>query len=82
MVTRRICALLALAAGTFTFVTTETLPIGLLLPIAADLHTSPSATGLLVTWYGLVVVVATLPLTHLTRPAPPPPSTWVSPRAP
>jgi MFS transporter, DHA1 family, inner membrane transport protein len=63
-------ALLGLAMGTFVFVTTETLPIGLLLPISADLGVSPSATGLLVTWYGLVVVVASLPLTQLTRRVP------------
>jgi len=63
-------ALLGLAAGTFVYVTTETLPIGLLLPISADLEITPSAAGLLVTWYGLVVVVASLPLTQLTRRVP------------
>jgi DHA1 family inner membrane transport protein len=61
-------ALLAVAA--FAYVTTETLPIGLLLLITADLDVSPSAAGLLVTWYGLVVVVASIPLTHLTRRVP------------
>jgi MFS transporter, DHA1 family, inner membrane transport protein len=60
-------ALLALALAAFAYVTTETLPIGLLLPMTADLGVSPSAVGLLVTYYGLVVVVASLPLTHLTR---------------
>jgi DHA1 family inner membrane transport protein len=63
-------ALVALAASAFTYVTTETLPIGLLLPIAGDLHASPSAVGLLVTWYGLVVVLASIPLTQLTRRVP------------
>jgi MFS transporter, DHA1 family, inner membrane transport protein len=63
-------ALLALAVAAFTYVTTETLPIGLLLPMTADLGVSPSAVGLLVTYYGLVVVVASLPLTHLTRRVP------------
>ena len=67
---RAVGALLGLAVGTFVYVTTETLPIGLLLPISADLGVSPSATGLLVTWYGLVVVVASIPLTHLTRRVP------------
>jgi MFS transporter, DHA1 family, inner membrane transport protein len=67
---RAVGALLGLAVGTFVYVTTETLPIGLLLPISADLGVSPSAAGLLVTWYGLVVVVASLPLTQLTRRVP------------
>ena len=67
---RAVGALLGLAVGTFVYVTTETLPIGLLLPISADLAITPSAAGLLVTWYGLVVVVASLPLTQLTRRVP------------
>jgi MFS transporter, DHA1 family, inner membrane transport protein len=65
-----VVALLALAVSTFVYVTTETLPIGLLLPIAADLGVGPSAAGLLVTWYGLVVVAASIPLTQLTRQVP------------
>jgi MFS transporter, DHA1 family, inner membrane transport protein len=67
---RAVGALLALAVATFVYVTTETLPIGLLLPISADLGVSPSAAGLLVTWYGLVVVATSLPLTQLTRRVP------------
>jgi MFS transporter, DHA1 family, inner membrane transport protein len=67
---RAVVALLALAVSTFAYVTTETLPIGLLLPIAADLGVGPSAAGLLVTWYGLVVVVASIPLTQLTQRVP------------
>jgi hypothetical protein len=63
-------ALLALAVAAFAYVTTETLPIGLLLLITADLDVSPSTAGLLVTYYGLVVVVASIPLTHLTRRVP------------
>jgi MFS transporter, DHA1 family, inner membrane transport protein len=63
-------ALLALAVAAFTYVTAETLPIGLLLLMTADLGVSPSAVGLLVTCYGLVVVVASLPLTHVTRRMP------------
>ena len=54
-------ALLALAVAAFAYVTTETLPIGLLLLITADLGVSPSTAGLLVTYYGLVVVVASIP---------------------
>ena len=67
---KAIGALLALAVATFVYVTTETLPIGLLLLISADLGISTSVAGLLVTWYGLVVVVASLPLTQLTRRVP------------
>ena len=63
-------ALLALAVAAFAYVTTETLPIGLLLLITADLDVSPSTAGLLVTYYGLVVVAASIPLTHLTRRVP------------
>lgn len=60
-------SLAALAAATFLYVTTETLPIGLLPQIADDLGVSPSAVGLLVTVYGLMVVLATIPLTRLTQ---------------
>jgi predicted MFS family arabinose efflux permease len=56
--------LAALALSTFVYVTTETLPIGLLPQIAGDLGSTQSAVGLLVTAYGLVVVVATFPLTR------------------
>jgi DHA1 family inner membrane transport protein len=60
-------ALAALALSTFAYVTAETLPIGLLPEIAHGLRSSTSAVGLLVTAYGLVVVVATIPLTRLTH---------------
>ncbi len=59
--------LAALALSTFVYVTTETLPIGLLPQIAGDLGSSQSAVGLLVTAYGLVVVIATFPLTRATH---------------
>ncbi|MFI6076151.1 MFS transporter [Actinoplanes sp. NPDC051343] len=65
--TRARLALAALALSTFTYVTTETLPIGLLPQIADGLQARASSVGLLVTAYGLIVVVATLPLTRLTR---------------
>jgi DHA1 family inner membrane transport protein len=68
--TRAVAALIALALSTFTYVTAETLPIGLLLPIAHDLHSTVSAVGLLVTFYGLVVVLTSIPLTQLTRRIP------------
>jgi DHA1 family inner membrane transport protein len=63
-------ALIALSTAAFLFVTSETLPIGLLRPIGEDLHVSDSAVGLLVTYYGLVVVFTSLPLTQLTRRVP------------
>jgi DHA1 family inner membrane transport protein len=65
-----VAALLALAVAAFTYVTAETLPIGLLLLMTADLDVAPSTVGLLVTYYGLVGVVASLPLTHVTRRVP------------
>jgi DHA1 family inner membrane transport protein len=67
---RAVAALLALATSTFLYVTAETLPIGLLHPIAAGLDASDSGVGQLVTLYGLVVVLASLPLTYLTRAVP------------
>lgn len=67
---RAVVVLIALAISAFTFVTTETLPIGLLLLIAADLNVTQVAAGMLVTCYGLVVVVASVPLTLLTRRMP------------
>jgi MFS transporter, DHA1 family, inner membrane transport protein len=65
-----IFALLALSLSTFTYVTTEILPIGLLPLIAHDLGSTTSAVGLLVTAYGMVVVLASIPLTRLTRRVP------------
>jgi predicted MFS family arabinose efflux permease len=67
---KAVAALVALSVSTFMYVTTEVLPIGLLPLIADDLHTTRSAVGLLVTGYGLVVVVASIPLTRLTRRVP------------
>jgi DHA1 family inner membrane transport protein len=67
---RSVITLLALAVSTFVFVTTETLPIGLLPLMADDLGVTQAAVGLLVTGYGLVVVVASIPLTRWTRRVP------------
>jgi DHA1 family inner membrane transport protein len=64
---RAVAALLALTLGSFAFVTTENLPIGLLTLMADDLDKSLSSIGFLVTGYALVVVVASVPLTHVTR---------------
>lgn len=62
-----IMALSVLSLSTFAYVTTESLPIGLLPLIAHDLGSTASEVGLLVTAYGLVVVVASIPLTRLTQ---------------
>lgn len=59
-------AVLALSLGAFCFVTTESLPIGLLRLIADDLDASPSAVGLLVTGYGIVIAVVCVPLVRAT----------------
>jgi predicted MFS family arabinose efflux permease len=59
--------LTALTMSTFLYVTVETLPVGLLPQIAGDLGVRASAVGLLVTAYGMIVVVATIPLTRLTQ---------------
>ncbi|MEV6342895.1 MFS transporter [Actinoplanes sp. NPDC051851] len=63
-------AMLALAMAAFCYVATETLPIGLLSLISADLGVTTSSAGLLVTGYALAVSVVTFPLTHLTRNVP------------
>jgi predicted MFS family arabinose efflux permease len=67
---RATAALAALSVAAFCFVTTEVMPIGLLTLIAADLHRSASQTGLLVTGYAVVVVLASLPLARLTHQVP------------
>lgn len=64
---RAIVALVALSVSAFTFVTAENLPGGLLTLIAADLGRSTSEIGFLVTGYAAVVVLASLPLSRLTR---------------
>jgi len=67
---RAVGALVGLAGGTFLYTTAEALPIGLLLPMATDLAVSPSQVGTLITAYGAVVVVASVPLTALVRRVP------------
>jgi len=56
----------ALALGAFCFGTTETVPVGLLPLIASDMHVPVSAAGLLVTGYGTVVALVSVPLIRLT----------------
>ncbi|WP_158299733.1 MFS transporter [Glycomyces paridis] len=67
---RSVAALLALAVAAFCFVTAETMPVGLLSEIAADLKVPPSQVGLLVTGYAITVVVATLPLVRAVARVP------------
>ena len=67
---RMTTALVGLTLSTFTFITAETLPIGLLPLIGRDLAVTPSEVGLLVSAYAVVVVVATIPLTRLTARVP------------
>lgn len=67
---KALAALGALSLATFTHITAEVLPIGLLVPIADDLDTSQAAIGRLVTGYALVVVLASVPLAHVTRRIP------------
>ncbi|MCP2340215.1 MFS transporter [Actinomadura rupiterrae] len=51
---------LVVAAGTFTIVTTEMLPVGLLPPLAHDLHVSEGAAGLAVMLPGVVAAASAL----------------------
>jgi MFS transporter, DHA1 family, inner membrane transport protein len=60
----------ALALSSFAYVTSESLPIGLLELIADDLDTSRSAVGLLVSGFALTVAAVSLPMTRLTRSVP------------
>ncbi|MFB8438387.1 MFS transporter [Streptomyces niveus] len=50
-------SVLAVAAATFSVVTTEMLPVGLLTPLGAGLDTSDGTTGLAVTLPGLVAAL-------------------------
>jgi predicted MFS family arabinose efflux permease len=65
-----LAALAAVGAAAFCFITGENLVVGLLPQMSSSLHSSLSATGLLVTFYAVVVVLASAPLTHLTRRVP------------
>ncbi len=63
-------ALLALATAAFSYVATETMPIGVLPLIAADLDTSASSIGLMITGYAVVVAVVSVPLAYVTQRVP------------
>ncbi|MEU2516698.1 MFS transporter [Streptomyces syringium] len=58
-------AVFALALGTFSFVTTETLPIGLLPSIGAGVDVSVGTAGFLVTGFAAVAAITAAPLTTL-----------------
>ncbi|MEV0562639.1 MFS transporter [Dactylosporangium sp. NPDC050588] len=63
-------ALAALSVATFTFVTVEVMPIGLLTVIADDLGRTRAEAGLLLTGYAAVVLVLSVPMAVLTRRLP------------
>jgi DHA1 family inner membrane transport protein len=67
---RTTAALIGLTVATFTFITSETLPIGLLPQIAHGLDVPVPSVGLLVSAYAGIVVIATLPLTRATARVP------------
>src|SRR5882757_8333496 len=60
-------ALYALTAGAFGIGTTEFVIMGLLLQVAADLHVTITAAGLLISGYALGVFVGAPVLTIATR---------------
>ncbi|HET9124540.1 MAG TPA: MFS transporter [Solirubrobacteraceae bacterium] len=62
--------LFVLAAACFTFVTTETQPVALLVPMARGLHVSESTIGLLMTAYAGVAALSAIPLTVLASRVP------------
>ncbi|MFJ7163959.1 MFS transporter [Streptomyces globosus] len=59
-------AVIGLALGVFSFVTTETLPIGLLPSIAEGTSVSLGSAGFLVTGFAAIAAVTAAPLTALT----------------
>jgi predicted MFS family arabinose efflux permease len=65
-----LAAAAAVGAAAFCFITGENLVVGLLPQMSSSLHSSLSATGLLVTFYAVVVVLTSAPLTYLTRRVP------------
>ena len=64
---RSILALAALGAAAFCFVAGENLPVSLLPLLSSGLGVSLSVAGFLVTIYAVTVVLASAPLTQLTR---------------
>jgi predicted MFS family arabinose efflux permease len=62
-------AVVSIMAGIFAIVTAEILPIGLLLPIAAEFSVSPGVSGVMMTVPGLVAAVTAPLATVLTARA-------------
>jgi predicted MFS family arabinose efflux permease len=71
---RSLLTLAALAAATFIVMTTETLPVGLLAPMADAFGVGAGQVGTLVTSYAAVVMVGALPLSILVSRFP---AIWV-----
>ncbi len=65
-----VAALAALSAAAFVFVTSETLPVGLLPQISSDLAVSEGRTGLLLTFYAIVAGGTAIPFTAWTTQLP------------
>ncbi len=63
-------ALAALSAAAFVYVTSETLPVGLLPQISSDLAVSEGRTGLLLTFYAIVAGATAIPFTAWTTHLP------------
>jgi predicted MFS family arabinose efflux permease len=63
-------ALAVLSASAFVYVTAETLPVGLLPPIAHGLSVSEADVGLLLTSYAVVAGLTTIPFTAITMGIP------------
>ncbi|WP_185332887.1 MFS transporter [Acetobacter pasteurianus] len=61
-----IIGLCALFAATFTAITSEVAPVGLLIDMANSFHITEGKAGLAVSAYALVVALAAVPLTILT----------------
>ncbi len=59
-------AVAALSLGTFAFVSTELMPIGILPSIAEGVNVSLGQAGFLVTGFAMVVAIAAAPLTAVT----------------
>jgi predicted MFS family arabinose efflux permease len=60
-------AVVALSLGTFAFVSTELMPIGILPQMAQGVGVSVGQAGFLVTGFALLVAAAATPLTAVTR---------------
>ncbi|NUP03047.1 MAG: MFS transporter, partial [Nonomuraea sp.] len=67
VVRARWAAVLAVAVGTFTVVTSEMVPVGLLTPIGGTLGVSDGTAGLMVSLPGLVAAVSAPVLAVATR---------------